>query len=75
MTNATIAVDRLEALQVALQIPTQIAFDQELVARDRMNDVVQLLRRQFLRPQIRIDGSLLEDPLRGRRSDAVNVRQ
>ncbi len=75
MPNAAVTINCLQTLEVALQFAAQIAFDQELIPRDRVNDVVQLLRREFLRAQVRINGGLLEDPLRGRRPDAVDVRQ
>ena len=53
----------------------QIAFDQHLVARDRLNDLVDLLRRQILRAQVWIDIGLFENAFRRARSDSVNVGQ
>src|SRR3954447_19293926 len=75
MPNAAITVDGLEPLQVSLQFPAQIAFDRDLVVRNCVNDFVDLLRRQVLGAEIPVDIGLLEDPLRGRRPDAVNVSQ
>ena len=75
MPNAAITIDRLQTLQIALHFAPQIAFDRQLVVRDRVNDFVELLRRQIFRAQIRIDVRLLEDPLRGARPDAVNIGQ
>lgn len=49
MPNATVAINRLQTLQIALDFATQIAFDLNLVIRDRMNDLVQLLRGEILR--------------------------
>ena len=66
--DAAITIDRLEPLQVALHFAAQIALDLDLVARDRVNDFVDLLRRQILRAQIRIDVRLLENPLGRARS-------
>ena len=73
MSNATVAINRLQTLQVALQFPAQIAFDQMLVVRDGVNDVVQLLRSEVLRTQIRIVIGLLQHALERRRTTAVNV--
>ena len=64
MANATITVDRLEAFQIALHFAAKIAFDRDFVRRDRLNDFVDLLRRQILCAQVRIDIGLFEDALR-----------
>ena len=61
MPNATVAINRLQTLQIALDFATQIALDLDLVIRDRMNDLVQLLRGEILRTQIWIDIGLLEN--------------
>ena len=71
--DSAITVDRLEALQVALHFPAQIAFDQHFVAGDRLDDVVNLMRCQVLRTQVRIDVCLLQHPLRRTGPDAVDV--
>ena len=68
MANAAIAIDRLQTLQVALQLPAQIAFDQKLVRRNRLNDFVDLLRRKIFRPEIGIDVRLFENALRRARA-------
>ena len=75
MPDSTITIDRLEALEITLQFAAQIAFNQHLVARDRLNDLVDLMRSQVLRAQVRIDIGLLQNPLRGARSDPVDVGQ
>lgn len=46
MPDAAIRVDCLQTFQVTLDLATQIAFDLDLVVRDRVNDFVQLLRRK-----------------------------
>ena len=63
MPNSAIPIDRLESLQIALQFAAKIAFDQHLVAGDRMDDLVDLLRRQLPGAQVRIDIRLLENAL------------
>ena len=75
MPNAAITIDRLQSLQVALEFAPQIAFDFDLVVRNRVDDVVQLLRFQTFRAQIGIDICLLQNPLRCGRPDPVNVRE
>ena len=75
MPDSTITIDRLEALEITLQFAAQIAFNQHLVARDRLNDLVDLVRRQVLRTQIWIDIGLFQYALRPARSDSVNVGQ
>ena len=73
MTNASIAIDGLEALEVGLQLAAQIAFDRELARGDRLDDLVELFVAQILGPQVRIDVGLLENANRSARADAVNV--
>ncbi len=75
MPDPAITIDRLQPLQVALQLAAEIAFDHDLVGRDRMNDVVELLGREVFRAQIRIDVRLLENAFRRRRADAVNISE
>jgi len=45
--DSAITIDGLEALQVALQLAAKIAFNQHLVAGDRLDDFVDLMRRQI----------------------------
>jgi len=71
--DSAIAIDRLEALQITLQLAAKIAFNQHLV--DGLNDLVDLVRRQILRAQVRINIGLFQNALRRARSDAVDVGQ
>jgi len=73
MSDAAITIDCLQTLEIALHLPAQIAFNRDLVARDRVNDLVQLLRREVLRAEIRIDIRLIENALRDRRPNSVNI--
>ena len=73
MANSPIAVDRLESLQIALKFPTEVAFDQNLVRGDRLDDVIQLFRRKALRANIGVDIRLLEDFFREARSDSIDI--
>src|SRR4051794_19485221 len=73
MPNPAITIDGLEPFQVALRFPAKVPFDRDLVVRDRVNDLVDLLRREVLGPQVPINIRLLENAFRRRRPDAVNV--
>ena len=53
MADAAVAVDRLEALQVALHFAAQIALDRQLARGDRLDDLVELLGAQVLGAGIR----------------------
>ena len=75
MTNAAIAIDGLQALEIALNFPAEIAFDDDLLRADRLDDVVELFRRQAFRAGVRIHVGLFEHFLREARADAVDVRQ
>lgn len=73
MPDAAVAIDRLEALKVTLHFPPQIAFDRNLVVRDGVDDLVDLLRAEVFRPQVGVDVGLFENAFRGRGADSVNV--
>ena len=75
MPDAAITIDRLQTLEIALHFATQIAFDRDLVARDRMNNLVQLLWRKVFGAQIRIDIGLIENALGDRRPNPINIRK
>ena len=75
MADAAIAVDRLKALEVALDFPAQIAFNHEVIGADGLDDLVDLLNRKVLRANVAIDVGLFEDLLGPGRPDAINIRQ
>jgi len=73
MADAAIAIDRLKALEILLQLASQIAFNDVLVFRDHLDDPVELLIGQALGANIGADFSLFEDQLGPGRPNAVNV--
>ena len=73
MAQPAIAIDRLEALEIALKLSSEVAFNQETACRDRLDDLVELLGAQILRAGIGVDVGLLEDLFRGARTDSVHV--
>ena len=75
MSLPTITIDRLQPFQISLNIAAEIALDLDFVVGDRVNDLVDLLRRQFIRSQIGIDVGLLKDFPGSAESDSVNVSQ
>jgi hypothetical protein len=75
MTDASIRIDRLQTFQIALHVAAQIALDLELVVRDRVNDLIQLLWRKILCTNVGVDISLLENAPRSAKADSVDVRQ
>jgi hypothetical protein len=40
VTDTTVRIDCLQTLQIALHVAAQVAFDFDLIVRDRMNDFV-----------------------------------
>ena len=73
MTQATVAVDRLEALEIHLQIAAEVALDQNLPRGDGVDDRVELLGRKILRAHVGINIGVFKHLLRIARPDAVNV--
>ena len=75
MTNAAIAIDRLQALEIGLHFAAKIAFDWQLARLNRVDDFRELLRRQLVRTDVSVHSGLLENAAGGRRTDAINVGQ
>ena len=75
MTDATVAVDGLEALEIGLNFAAKITLDGELAGGDGVDELVELLRGEILGPDIGIDVGLIEDLFGGAGSDPVNVRK
>ena len=75
MADAAIAIDGLEAFQVCLKLPAQITLDGELAGSDGVDELVELLRGQVLRPGIGVDVGLIEDLFGGAGTDPVDVRK
>ena len=75
MPDSTITIDGLEAFQVTLQFAAKIALDQHLVARDRLDNFVDLMRGEVPGAQVWIDIRLLQDAFCSARSNSVNVGQ
>ena len=75
MPDAAIRIDRLETFQISLHFAAQIAFNLDLVVRDCVNDLVQLLRRKVFCAQIRIDIGLLENAFGCAESNPLNVSE
>jgi hypothetical protein len=73
MTNATVAIDRLEALEILLQFAAKVALDHILVLLNDLDDAVELLIGQRLGADIGADFSHFQDVLGAGRPNAVNV--
>ena len=73
VTNATVAVDLLEALQIEWQFPAEVAFDNVVVGLDVGDDGTQLLVGQFTGAGIWIDINLLQNLFGEAWADAVDV--
>jgi len=75
VAKATVAIDCLETLEVALKFTTKITLDDDLLGRNCGNDRTDLLGRKLLGAGIRVDVGLLENALGGLRANAVNVNK
>jgi hypothetical protein len=75
VTDAAITIDRLQTFQITLHLTAKVAFDLDLVIRDRVNDFVQLLRREVFCANVRIDVGLLKNAPCGAKTHSKNVRQ
>jgi hypothetical protein len=75
VTNATVALDRLEALEVDTNLTAEIAFDDVFAVLDRVNDLRKLLLGEVLGADAGINLRAREDILRVGRADAIDVAQ
>jgi hypothetical protein len=72
--ETAVAGDVLEAVHVREHLPTQRALDDVVVVEMR-GDLRDLLVREVLRAGLRPEGEVLDDLLRRRRADPVDVGQ
>jgi hypothetical protein len=75
MANATVAVDRLKALQVALDVTTEITFNQQTARGDGLDDLIEMFRAEVLGEHIWGDVRVFEDLFGGTWADPVDVRK
>lgn len=75
MAKPAVAVNRLQTLEVALEITTQITLDKEVIGANSLNDLVDLLYGEILRANLWVNIGLFQDLLRPGRADPVNVRE
>jgi len=75
VADAAVAVDRLEALQVARDVAAQVALDHPFVLGDHVEDLVELLLGEVLRPHVGLEARLLHDLVGARGADAVNIAE
>ena len=75
MANASIAIDCLETLQIACDFAAEVTLEHPFVLGDDMENLVELLFRQVLRPHIRIEASFLDQQIGPRGTDAVDVTE
>ena len=75
MADATVAVDRLEALEIGGDFAAEIALEHPLVLGDDVEDLVELLLREVLRPHVGIEAGLFDEEVGPRGTDAVDVTE
>ena len=75
MTDAPIALDALEALQVHADFPAKITLDDVLAVLDGMNDLRKLLLGQILRANARINVGTRQDVFGIAGADPINIAQ
>ena len=75
MANATIAIDRLEALQITRDLAAKVTLKHPFVLGDDVEDFVQLLLGEVLRPHVGIQATLLDEQIGTGGTDAVDVTE
>jgi hypothetical protein len=75
VAETTVAIDLLETLQIDLQFPAEVTFDNVVVRLNVGDDGTQLFVGQFTGAGIRIDINLLQDLFSKAWADAIDVRK
>ena len=75
MADATVAVDGLEALQIAGDLAAEVTLEHPLVLGDEVEDLVELLFGEVLRPHVGIQSGLFDEEIGPRGTDAVDVTE
>jgi hypothetical protein len=75
VSDTSIALNALEALQIHSDLAAQVAFDYVLAILDRVNDLGELLLSQVLGPNARVNLGPGQDVDGVARADAVNIAQ
>ena len=75
MADTTVAVNGLKAFQVARDLTSEITLEHPFVFGDDVENFVQLLLGQILRPHIGAEACFFDEEVGPRGSDAVDVTE
>ena len=75
MANATVAIDRLKALQVAHELAAQITLNHPLIFSDDVKNFVQLLFTESFCTGVGINTDFFNDQVGADRTDSVNITE
>jgi len=73
VADATIAVDRLQTLQVTRDLTAQVTLEYPFMLGDQVKDLVQLLFGQILSPHVGVQACFLDEQVGPGRADAVDI--
>ena len=75
MADTTVAVDRLKALQIGRDFTAKITFEHPFVLSDDVKDFVKLLFSEILSAHVGVEPGFLDERIRPRGADAVDITQ
>jgi hypothetical protein len=75
VADTTVAVDGLQALQIASEFTTEVTFNDPLVLSDDVENLVELLLGQVLSAHVRIKANLGDNLIGAAGADTVNVTE
>ena len=75
MAYTTVAVDRLKALQIGRNITAKVTFEYPFVLGDDLQDFVELLFSEILSAHVGVEPGFLDERIRPRGADAVDITQ
>jgi len=75
MADATVAIDRLEALQVRGNFAAKVTLEHPFVFGDDMEDLVELFFREILSPHVGIQACFFNELVGARGAYAVDITE
>ena len=75
MTNAPVAVDRLETLQIRGDFAAKVTLKHPLVLGDDVENFIQLLFGEILSAHVGVEPRFFDESIRPRGADAVDVTE
>ena len=72
-SDAAVAIDGLQSLEIGRDVTTEVAFHDPLAIRDDVENLIELLLGEIRGAHVGVKGGVLDDEIGPGRADAVDV--